>query len=264
MKRCACLIAAAAAALTCCTAQAQPRPRTDAIDLSRAVLDPRFMFSVTLLPGMTRDQFLQKRRTEFDEMDVNHDGVVSSADPAAETEIFNATRRAGRLRQILSADVDGDGVVTREDLETFLAGPQAPLVGPIGQVVGFLAGPQARIVGPGLLGQIVGFDRDEVMGFDRNGDGRLDWSELVAWAHAGPDPGINFAMAPRYLVIMAFNDDHDGKTTWAEFRAGVEKFFQSVDTDNDGTLSLEEIEANRQRTGYGPPAELMRALVPPR
>jgi Ca2+-binding EF-hand superfamily protein len=224
MKRCARLLVAAAAALACCAAQAQPLPAPELIN----------QFSLSLRPAMTLDDFLLLGRIAFDTADVDHDGAITPADLETATAIDGAMKRASRLSLILAADLDGDGVVTREEIEMFLADPRRRLAGSV----------------------------DQIMRFDRNRDGRLDWPELLAWAESNPSQPVWFLTPPQYRAIMTLDEDHDGKTTWNEYRAAAEKFFQSVDADHDGRLSAEEIEANRQRTGFGPPAELLRALAP--
>jgi Ca2+-binding EF-hand superfamily protein len=223
MSVCLRLLVVVAAALASVAASAQPLPTSD----------PVYQFSVSILPGMTLDRFLLTRRMEFEGTDIDRDGAVSSADLALQSELYQALGRSSRLSHVLSADLDGDGVVSREELEKILETP-----------------------GGRILGSI-----EDLMRFDRDQDGRLDWSELVAWAQSRPNPLPRIPPSPLYRAIMALDENHDGKTSWDEYRAAAEKFFQSVDTDHDGALSIEEIEANRARTGFGPPPELLRAAA---
>jgi Ca2+-binding EF-hand superfamily protein len=214
------LLVVAVAALASSAARGQQPPP---FDLTR-------QFSMTLLPGLTLNGFLDRRRMEFRAADIDGDDAISPADLTRQTELNEALRRANRLSTILRADLDGDGAVSRDELEQFAAAQPSGM-----------------------------FPVAELMRFDRDQDGRLDWSELVAYAQAGAASGAS--APPIYQAMMALDEDHDGKTTWDEYRRFAERFFQAVDTDHDGTISREEIEANRQRTGFGPPPELAPGAV---
>jgi hypothetical protein len=52
---------------------------------------------------------------------------------------------------------------------------------------------------------------------------------------------------------LGFDTDGDGKTTLAEFTAGMEKRFFEVDTDGNGIISRPEFDAYWQRLGRTPP-----------
>ena len=192
-------------------------------------------FSATLMPGTTHEAFLALRRLEFRQADADGDGAVSPADQVRAQEIAGAAQRAVRLAMLLRADLDGDGVVSREELVDALAG-----------------------LGGRGTAQV-----DEIMRFDSNHDGKLDWQEMMAYARAAPNPAPRFTNPPAFDAIMALDAAHEGRVTWTTYQAAAERFFQSVDTDHDGAISRDEIEANRQRTGYGPPPELLRPFVPP-
>jgi len=57
-------------------------------------------------------------------------------------------------------------------------------------------------------------------------------------------------------VIFALMDsDGDGTVSLQEFQAAHEKIFKAMDTDKDGTLTLEEIQAFMQQTGKSAPKE---------
>ena len=192
-------------------------------------------FSATLMPGTTHEAFLALRRREFREADADGDEAVSPADRARYQELSAASQSAARLAMLLRADLDGDGMVSREELEDALA-----------------------VQGGRGTAQV-----DEIMRFDSNHDGKLDWQEMMAYARTAPNPAPRFAATPAFDAIMALDEAHEGRVTWTTYQAAAEKFFQSVDTDHDGVISRDEIEANRQRTGYGPPPELLRPFVPP-
>jgi len=185
-------------------------------------------FSESLMPGMTREMFLVVRRTEFAYEDADGDGAVSPADLVRRKELAAASLRAARLSSILRADLDGDGMVSREEMEKH-----------------------------GIVRV------DEIMRFDSNQDGKLDWQEMLAYARAGASPARRPATSPLFEAIMALDEKHEGHVTWATYQATAEAFFNSIDTDHDGRISHDEIEANRQRTGFGPAPDRLRAAVPP-
>jgi hypothetical protein len=57
-------------------------------------------------------------------------------------------------------------------------------------------------------------------------------------------------------VIFALMDsDGDGTVSLQEFQAAHEKIFKAMDTDKDGTLTLEEIQAFMRGTGKSPAKE---------
>jgi hypothetical protein len=57
-------------------------------------------------------------------------------------------------------------------------------------------------------------------------------------------------------VIFALMDsDGDGTVSLQEFQAAHEKLFKAMDTDKDGTLTLEEIQAFMRGTGKSAPEQ---------
>jgi hypothetical protein len=80
-------------------------------------LQPSFDLNVlierNLAPGMRLASLLDKTRTIFGQFDLDRDGAITSADRERSRQTFMAAQRPNFVTQILSADLDGDGVVTR-------------------------------------------------------------------------------------------------------------------------------------------------------
>jgi hypothetical protein len=57
------------------------------------------------------------------------------------------------------------------------------------------------------------------------------------------------------FIFALMDSDGDGTVSLQEFQAAHEKIFKAMDTDKDGTLSLEEIQAFMRGTGKSAPKE---------
>jgi len=57
------------------------------------------------------------------------------------------------------------------------------------------------------------------------------------------------------FIFALMDSDGDGTVSLQEFQAAHEKIFKAMDTDKDGTLTLEEIQAFMRGTGKSGPKE---------
>jgi EF hand len=57
------------------------------------------------------------------------------------------------------------------------------------------------------------------------------------------------------IIFALMDSDGDGTVSLQEFQAAHEKIFKAMDTDKDGTLTLEEIQAFMRGTGKPAPKE---------
>ena len=57
------------------------------------------------------------------------------------------------------------------------------------------------------------------------------------------------------LIFALMDSDGDGTVSLQEFQAAHEKIFKAMDTDKDGTLTLEEIQTFMRGTGKSVPNE---------
>ena len=64
----------------------------------------------------------------------------------------------------------------------------------------------------------------------------------------GHGPGMRF-------IFALMDSDGDGTVSLQEFQAAHERVFKAMDTDKDGTLTLEEIQAFMRGTGKSAPKE---------
>ncbi len=63
---------------------------------------------------------------------------------------------------------------------------------------------------------------------------------------------LGHGAAMRFIFAL-MDSDGDGTVSLQEFQAAHEKIFKAMDTDKDGTLTLEEIQAFMRRTGKSAP-----------
>ncbi len=101
-------------------------------------------------------------------------------------------------------------------------------------------GPQ----GPLTRDQYIALQKQRFAGLDANGDGVVTKDEAVAQMakRMGDTPPPQ--MVDRMFAMM--DTDGDGKATTAEVEAAAAARFTELDTDKDGTLTLEEQRAGRQ------------------
>jgi Ca2+-binding EF-hand superfamily protein len=57
------------------------------------------------------------------------------------------------------------------------------------------------------------------------------------------------------FIFALMDSDGDGTVSLQEFQAAHEKIFKAMDTDKDGTLTLEEIQAFMRGAGKSAPKE---------
>jgi len=203
-----------------------------------------------LQAGATLDRYLQGLRAELLRLDANGDGVIDSADVDLHNAIAAAVYRANAAMRFMNADLDGDGVVTEAELRLKLEYDRRMSRAPQSDV---------RSSGPGSSSQnpdeLNAQEIRNLMAADADNDGRITWNEAIEFAKKQPyyvrGATSGLAASARQLLPLAT----DGKTSVSllDIEAAAAATFAAVDTDGNGTISLDELatarsQANRQRS----------------
>jgi len=198
-------------------------------------------------PGMTLQTYLDRQRMQFRRMDVDGDGVITAADEELDRDRAAAAGRAATVQYILQYDLDGDGVVTRDEVADAFE-----------MRIAMMPVDRSR----SDFKQQFDAEITKQMRADKNGDGRIDGAEMLAFAKEPGSAGgwiTNIPMVPvlsrngMIALALAFDDDRDGKTTEAELLKAAESFLRRIDTDGDGTISRDESQAFRRSIQGKPP-----------
>jgi Ca2+-binding EF-hand superfamily protein len=199
-------------------------------------VDPEAYFANDVVAGMRLPALITRARHHFRTADLNMDGVVNQIDAQMQVEAWPRAIWGPALSELQRHDLDFDGVITRDEVvrsESFRIRRNAYM---------FPRGEQNEQ----YLRDQIDTAVERIMRADRNGDGRIDWDEMRAFAQQRQIPA-NSVGDSLMGMILSLDTDGNGSVTPAEFDAGVERVFRAADTDGDGILSKEEIDALRAR-----------------
>jgi Ca2+-binding EF-hand superfamily protein len=187
-------------------------------------------FMQRLQPGATLGSFTEQLRQEFRQLDADADGVLTAADADLHDTAAKAQLRAAAAMQFLRFDLDRDGVVTADEARRMLRYEQRNLTRT-------------------NSAQMIEAEVSRVMASDKNGDGKVTLAEAMDAAVAQIGAGFNAIYSPsgRVRTLLALSPSHDNRLTLADFEALGAERFRALDTDNNGTISQDELNAYRHR-----------------
>jgi Ca2+-binding EF-hand superfamily protein len=188
------------------------------------------VLAIRLTAGATMERFVDALRSEFQQLDADGDDRITGDDLALHDAHTAAMMRSMTAVKIMTADLDDDGVVTADELRRKLQYDrrnQAPA--------------------PSNAGQSVEQEVARTMAADADKDGRITWQEAVAAVKARPNYSATVASGhgPRLRAMLALASD--GKTVrWSDVESAAPAVFRAADSDGNGTISQDELEAYRR------------------
>ena len=220
-------------------ANASCRTNSSVAAQKQVLFDFEALVRRTLAPGRRSYAFQQQMKLPFEIHDTDHDGAITDADRQRYRQRFETMQRAQYISLLLQADLNSDGVITRDELSIFARYSSRQMRG---------EGPESDARRAEQVRRIV----KSRMRADTNGDSKIDWQELFAYAKKYPMVSPTDFDAP-YRALLSFDADGDGKTTFKEYTEAMERRFAEFDTDGDGVISRAEFDAYWQRSGVPAP-----------
>jgi Ca2+-binding EF-hand superfamily protein len=187
-------------------------------------------FLNALQPGSTLNAYMERLRQEFRQLDADQDGVLTAADADLHEAVAKAQARATAAMQLLRFDLNRDGAVTADEVRRSLAY-------------------ERRGHGGGAVQGIEEFVA-RTMAADKDGDGKVTIAEAM---NAVDNPTAEnrftwmYSLSARVRQLLALSPNGNGRVTLADFEAAGAAQFRAADSDNNGTISQEELNAYRQR-----------------
>lgn len=158
-------------------------------------------------------------------------GGVSASDVELDAKIAAARQRAAQALQLLMNDLDGNGELTRAELEVALG---AKAFAPLRSEGGLVAPTEEQAAE--VLQNLV----SKAMQADQDGDGTITIREMLA--QRGEEMRIPVGR-PKQEFPSGLDADKDGVIASDEYAAAVDRALASIDTDGDGTFSEAEAAA---------------------
>jgi Ca2+-binding EF-hand superfamily protein len=196
------------------------------------VAAPTAFLSERLSAASTLDNYLKNLQRSFRELDADGDGVLTAADRELHAVLGAVGPRAFLALDVLGYDLDGDSVVTVDEIRRLFKY-------------------QRRTQGSTAIEGEIEAEVRRLMAADADRNGVIDLKE--AYAHVQTQAEALAAQHDRAGSVqrmLALDANGDGQVTLAEVEASAEAMFRSIDTDGNGVISKEEVEAYRKE----PPA----------
>jgi Ca2+-binding EF-hand superfamily protein len=208
--------------------------RALSLDDWAARIAPRFAGAAQTVEYIRRSLLREFWSTDVD------GGGVSESDYRLLRQFDDTNLRAGSISHRLQYDVDGDGVVTRAELELKLGDEVRRR---LYSGLFSLADPTDEKVAREIAKAV-----DRVMKEDTDGDGRLTFQEILAASRRelGSMP-IRQSEPWRISVPLSLDLNKDGIVTESEFMEIVDRILLQADSDRDGKISPEEFRNFSQR-----------------
>lgn len=185
-------------------------------------------------------------RDIFYRSDVDGSGEITEEDALIQQQIEHAKRRNSLYSYWASHDLNGDAVVTIEEVrQAYLPEARGALLG-----LGVAANSVDEVAIQARLDTQLSGRLEDLFDFD--GDGVFTFEELVVGAE-GKYPASRDGIArlvrergkrwsPPILVAPMFDQNNDGRVTESEFLAPYENLINTFDLDGDGVLNAQEVE----------------------
>lgn len=165
-------------------------------------------------------------------------GGISADDRLIQDQKTAARSRAKELWVLFLHDLDGDGKITRRELERYYA-----------LHLRRLAIPPAPIPSQTEQTRRMNFKISQGMKFDRNKDGVVEFDEALDWANENPKPNPNARLRVNHAIPKSLDINSDETISSAEFQGAVNSTIQRYDRESNGEFSKDEIVAINRRAG---------------
>jgi Ca2+-binding EF-hand superfamily protein len=207
-----------------------PRPPVGSLAVPPIVPPTEYLLRY-LSRNSTLQMYLNSLGREFRLVDADSDGEISESDAALHLEFARANFRSMLISSIMRADLNGDGMVTEDELLRLLRYSQ-----------------RLRVLPPAPGSGPAEAEARKLMAADTDHDGSISLEEAAAWAtsQVGMMPAEQWTSRVEQFLKFA----PEGKTavTLKDVELAAEAFFAAVDTNGDGTVSADEL--NAYRTQY--------------
>lgn len=192
----------------------------------------------SFMRNRTFDEALPGIRMQFRRVDLDGEPGLTERDTEIAISIQNADYRARALQQLLAYDLNGDSLVTRDEVRLrILSQVNQPLrangveVQPTPEQIEQIARPQIA----------------RVLRNDTDLDGALSMDEMMTAADAEAAQAGQRRGAMMLPPIAAYDANDDGRLTEDEYLTAIRRVFDDGDADGDGMLSNEEFRDLQQR-----------------
>jgi hypothetical protein len=167
-------------------------------------------------------------------------GGVSAADVLIQEQTNAARLRAAQLREWLHQDLNGDGVVTRRELEIYFPRKEGRSYSQMS--IGETRSPTERI-------RRQNYAIRQALKFDRNNDGVVALDEALDWVKKNPNRIWASKSRVSYAIPMSLDRNADGTVSIEEFDAALNAAIARLDKDGNGEFSSNEIIALGRTVG---------------
>lgn len=206
------------------------------------------------------ERYLDYVRGDFFLIDADADGQITQRDVGLHAAMENIQARTAAVSHVMRYDLDGDGVVTEDEIRRGMSYDMRSQLG----LAAFNRIGKPQLPSTDVLAMQFETTVRSIMAVDANKDGKVTVAEAAKFGVPGRGGRPQSGQAARAGQILTLAPGTNGAVTLAEYQAAGEVLFRNVDADNDGIISQQELigyRARGERAGCEIPAASEKAKV---
>ena len=194
--------------------------------------------------GQTLEQYLDNLKSDFFQLDADADGKLTQRDVALHGLFEGTLTRMVGLSAVFTFDLDGDGAVTEDEIRKTRRYQLRAQLG----LARFNSAGKAPVPALDNSEKEVENTVRLIMALDTNKDGKVDFSEAARYSlPGGMRNSEQFGPSAQTRKALTIDQTSKDEIVLAEYQAAGEALFRTINSDNDGKLSQQELTDYRRQ-----------------